>query len=116
MSSLPQLQYYYYIFNDMINIKNFDPNLLNINKISFDNTDAVICNIKYITMKSLDHENIDSENVLYIIFNNVDGYIIDGDSIKCNSNKCSFIEESNGDKSLILASTNKNKKVLKNTQ
>ena len=25
----------YYFFNDMINIKNFDPNFLNIDKISF---------------------------------------------------------------------------------
>ena len=48
-------------------------------------------------MKSLDHVNIDSENPLYLIFNNVDGYII---------------EESNEDKYLIFASTNKNKKVL----
>ena len=39
-------------------------------------------------MKSLDHKNIESENLLYIIFNNVDGYIIEGN----------FIEENNGDK------------------
>ena len=26
-------------------------------------------------MKSLDHVNIDCENTLYLIFNNVDGYI-----------------------------------------
>ena len=44
----------------MTNIKNFDSNLLSIDKISFKNPDAVICNIKYITMKSLDHDNIDS--------------------------------------------------------
>ena len=36
----------YYIFNDKINIKNFDPNLLSVDKISFKNTDAVIYNIK----------------------------------------------------------------------
>ena len=58
----------YLIFNDMINIKIFDPNLLNINKISFKNTDAVRYNIKYNTMKSFD-----SKNLLYIIFNNEDG-------------------------------------------
>ena len=39
----------------------------------------------------------------YIICNNVDGYIIE-----CNS-----IEENNGDKYLIFASTDKNKKLLK---
>ena len=47
----------------MTNIKNFDSNLLSIDKISFKNTDAVIYNIKYVTMKSLDHETIDSENL-----------------------------------------------------
>ena len=66
----------YYFFNDMINIKKFYPNLLSINKISFKSNDAVIYNIKYITMKSLDHENIDSETPLYLIFNDVDAYII----------------------------------------
>ena len=85
-----------YFFNDVIKIKKFDPNLLNIDKISFRSTDAVINNIKYITMKSLDHENIDSENLLYLIFNNLDRYI----------------EESNGNKYLIFASTDKNKEVL----
>ena len=91
----------YYFFNDMINIKHFDPGLLDIDKISFKSTDAVIYKIRYVTMKSLDNENIDSANRLYLIFDNVDGYI------ECNS-----IEESNGDKFLILASTNKNKEVL----
>ena len=51
-------------------------------------------------MRSLDHETIDSENSFYLIFNDVDGYI----------------EESNGNKYLIFASTHKNKEVLKNTQ
>ena len=66
----------YYILNYIINIKSFDPNLLSINKISSKTTDTVIYSIKYITMKSLDNENIDSENSLCIIVNNVDGYII----------------------------------------
>ena len=51
-------------------------------------------------MKSFDHVNIDCDNSLYLIFNNVDGYI----------------EESNGDKYLVFASTGKNKEALKNTQ
>ena len=75
----------------MINIKDFDPNLLYIDKISFKSTDAIICNIRYITIKSLDIENP------HFIFNNVYGYI----------------KESNGDKYLIFASTGKNKKILK---
>ena len=44
----------------------------------------------------LDHVNIDRVNPLYLIFNNVDGYI----------------EESNEDKYLVFASTAKNKEVL----
>ena len=52
--------------------------------------------IRYITMKSLHNEN-----PLYLIFNNVDGYI------ECNS-----IVKRNGNKYLILPSTNKNKEAL----
>ena len=51
----------------MINIKNFDSNLLSEDKISFKCTDAVIYKIKYITMKNIDNENIDSVNSLYLI-------------------------------------------------
>ena len=90
----------YYFFNGMINIKNFDPNLLSIDKISFKSIDAVIYNIKYITLKSFNHVNTDSENLPYLIFNNVNGYI----------------EENNRDKYLVFASTYKNKEVLKSTQ
>ena len=81
----------------MNRIKNFDPSLLGIDKISFKITDTVINYIEFITMKSLDNENS-----LYLIFNNVDVYI------ECNS-----AEESNEDKYLIFASTGKNKEVLK---
>ena len=91
----------HYFFNDMINIKSADLSLLDIDNISFKSTDDVIYHIEYITMKSLDNENVDSANSLYLIFNNVDGYI------ECNST-----EESNEDKCLIFASTDKNKKVL----
>ena len=65
----------YYFFNDTINIKKLDPNLLSIDKISFKSIDVVAYHIKYITMKSLDHVNIDSANPLYLIFNNVNGCI-----------------------------------------
>ena len=86
----------------MTNTKNFDPSLLGIDKISFKGTDDVIYDIKYITMEILDNENIDSANSLYLIFNNVDGYI-----------ECNYTEESNGNKYLIFASKVKNKEVLK---
>ena len=59
-----------YVFNSMIDIKNFDPSLLSIDQISFESTDSVIYDIEYITMKSLDNENSP-----YLIFNNVDAYI-----------------------------------------
>ena len=53
----------------MTNIKSFDLNLLSINKISFEkNTDCVIYEIEFF-------KNLDSENSLYLIFNNVDAYI-----------------------------------------
>ena len=81
----------------MISVKKFDPSFLNISKISFKSIDAVIYSIRYITMKSLDHVNIDSANSIYLVFNNVDEYI----------------EESNGNKYLIFASTDKNKEIWK---
>ena len=31
--------------------------------------------LDYVSMRSLDYINMDNENVLYLIFNNVDGYI-----------------------------------------
>ena len=63
----------YSFFNDMININNFDPNLLSINKILLKSTDSIIVNIKYNTMKNFNHVNINNENPPYLIFNNVDG-------------------------------------------
>ena len=81
----------------MINIKKFDPNFLSVDKTSFKNIDAVTYHMKYITMKSLDHVYINCENSLYLVFNNVRGYII---------------QESDEDKYLIFASTDKNKGVF----
>ena len=46
----------------MIDIKNFDLNLLSTKETSFINTDAVTYHIKYIAMESLDHVNIDCRN------------------------------------------------------
>ena len=85
----------------MINIKNLDPSLLSIHKISFKSTDDVICHIKYFTMKSLYFMNIDSANSLYLVFNNVDGYI-----------ECDFTGKGNENKYLSFSSTDKNKEVL----
>ena len=86
----------YYFFSEMINIRNFDSSLLSTDKISFKSIDAVTYHIKCIKMKSLDHVNIDCENSLYLVFNNVDGYI----------------ENINENKYLVFASTDKNKEIL----
>ena len=69
----------YYYFSDMVNvltnIEDFDPSLLEINKLSFKDFSINIYYIKYMTLKSLDHANIDNENFLYPVFNNLDEYI-----------------------------------------
>ena len=61
----------YYLFDDMINIKDFDPSLLKIDKESYKNIS--IYYIGYITVK--DSVKIKSVNPLYIIINEVNGYI-----------------------------------------
>ena len=64
----------YYFYNDMINIKKFDSNLLKIDKKSY--KDIGIYNIGYITIKKIDDsENIYSVNPLYLLVNHANGYI-----------------------------------------
>ena len=64
----------YYFYNDMINIKKFDSNLLKIDKKSY--KDIGIYNIGYITIKKIDdYENIYSVNPLYSIISHASGYI-----------------------------------------
>ena len=63
----------YYFFDDMINIKDFDSNLLKIDKKSYKNID--IYYIGHITMKDSDYVKINSVNPLYLIIEKVDGYI-----------------------------------------
>ena len=75
----------------MINITNFDPNLLKIDKKSYKNID--IYYIGYTTMKDSDYIKINSVNPLYLITGEVDGYF----------------EEINGEEYLTLVSTDKNK-------
>ena len=51
----------YYFFNDMINIKDFDPSLIKIDKKSYKNIG--IYHIGYITIITIsDYENINSVN------------------------------------------------------
>ena len=49
----------------MINITNFDPNLLKIDKNSYKNIDTYY--IGYITMKDSDYVNINSVNLYYYL-------------------------------------------------
>ena len=88
----------YYFYNDMINIKKFDSNLLKIDKKSY--KDIGIYNIGYITIKKIDDcETIYSVNPLYLLVNHVNGYI----------------EEKGMNKYLIFDSADENKELIKNT-
>ena len=61
----------YYFFNGMINIEDFDSNLLKIDKKSY----KIYC-IGYITIKRIsDYNSINSVNPLYFIIGEKDGYI-----------------------------------------
>ena len=81
----------------MINFKNFESNLLKIDKKHYKGID--IYYIGYITIKKIgDCENIHSVNPLYLLVNHASGYI----------------EEKNGNKYLIFDdSVNENKALLK---
>ena len=63
----------YCFFDVMINVKNFDSDLLKIDKNSYKNID--IWYIGYIKMKTLGYVIIYSVNPLYFINDKVDGYL-----------------------------------------
>ena len=87
----------YYIFDDIINIKDLGPNNIKIDEKSY--TNILIYYIGYVTMKDSKYVKIISENPLYLSVDNVNGYF----------------EESTGNKYLMLVPTNENKeKILKN--
>ena len=79
----------------MINIKDFDPNLLKIDKKSHRNIE--IYYIGYITIKDSYYVKINGVNPLCLIVSEVEGYI----------------KEKNGSKSLVFDSANENNEVLK---
>ena len=87
----------YCFYNDMINLRSLESNLLKINKKHYKVID--IYYIGYITIKKIgDCENIHSVNPLYLLVNHASGYI----------------EEKNGNKYLIFDdSVNENKELLK---
>ena len=85
-----------YFYNDIIDLKNFDPRLLKTDKKSF--KDIGIYYIGYITIKKIDVcENINSVNPLYLLIDHASGYI----------------EEKNGNKYLIFDSVDENKELQK---
>ena len=64
----------YYFYNDMINLKNFESNLLKINKKHYKSID--IYYIGYITIKKIDDCGSNSSvNPLYLLVNHASGYI-----------------------------------------
>ena len=82
-----------YFCNDLINIKDFDPKLLKLDKKS--SMDISIYYIGYVTRKP--EYNINIVNPLYLVIGEIDG----------------FIEEENGRKYLNISLTVNNKEVLK---
>ena len=86
----------YYFYNEIINLKNFESNLLKIDKKHYKNIG--IYYIGYIIIKKIDDcESIYSVNPLYLIVNHANGYT----------------EEKNGNKYLIFDdSVNENKELL----
>ena len=70
----------YYFFENIINIKNLDPNKIKINEKSHKN--IVIYQIEYVPVKDLSHEKNNSANPLYLIIDKMN-------------------EESNGNKYLM---------------
>ena len=85
----------YYFFDEMINIKDFDPNLPKIDKKSYKNIE--IYYIGYITVKDSYYVKINGVNPLYLIISEVDGYI----------------KEKNGNKYLGFDSADENNEALK---
>ena len=92
----------YCFFNDTINIKNFDQNLMKIYQKLMEKHLCLLHQIhqnENIRMKNvIDYGNIYSENLLYLIINEADEYI----------------EEKNGNEYLTFVSTDKKREVLEN--
>ena len=80
-----------YFFNDMANINDFDPSLLNNDEVSFKSDELIMYDIKYI-------KNLNSLNTFYLVFNNLD----------------SLFEKSGKNMYLIFAPTEKSKIILEN--
>ena len=85
----------YYFFNDIINIKNFDPNNIKIDENSY--KDILIYYIGYMTFKDLKYVKVNSVNSLCLIF----------------SKENVYFKEINRKKYLTLVPTNESKEKIK---
>ena len=83
----------YYLFDDIINIEEIDPNNIKINEKSYKH--IIIYYIEYVKIKK--DLKIYSVNPLYLIFNRANRYF----------------EETNGNKYLTLVPTNESKEKIK---
>ena len=71
----------YYFFNDMTNIKNFDPNRIITDKKPHKN--IIIYYSGYITFKNLSYTKINSVSPLHFIIDKADRYIDESNGNKC---------------------------------
>ena len=62
----------YYFFDDIINIKDFDPN--NIKMCEKSNKNVLISYTGYVTMKDIKYIKINNVSPLYFIFNKMNGH------------------------------------------
>ena len=88
----------YYFFNEIINIKNVDPNNVKIDKKTYKN--ILIYYIGWVTIKDSKYVKIYSVNPLYLIFNKMNGYF----------------GEITGNKYLTLVPTNESKEKIKKNE
>ena len=65
----------YYVFDDNINTKNFDPNNIKINEKSYKNV-LIYC-IGYVAIKDSKYEKTNYVNLLYLIFSKANEYFED---------------------------------------
>ena len=86
----------YYFYNDIIDIKTFDSNMLKVDKKTYKNLD--IYNIGYVTVKKIGFGyDVNSVDPLCLCIDNANGYI----------------EEINENKYLVFDDTDENKELLK---
>ena len=87
--------YTYNFFDDIVNIKDFDPNNIKIDEKLYKN--ILIYYIAYVTVKKLKYVKINSVNPLYLMLNKMNRYF----------------EENDGNKYITLVPTNESKEKIK---